>query len=114
MNRIMNTIKHNVQKDTVYMTTLAFGSTGFTIGGFIGIGNGFYSALLDDLDNDTQCNPRSRLVQDVRTIAHVVGRPIIGAIGGTIIGVTAPVSVPILYCLYKISDKNIFDDTPTV
>ena len=111
MNHLRNTIKRYIQSDSVHVTVLAFGSVGFCAGGLVGASNGVYTALSDAVYSRTQYQTtRQRIGQSVYTVANIIGQPIIGAIAGTAIGVTAPISIPVLYYLYQKAEKEEMEE----
>ena len=110
MNHLRNTIKRYIQSDSVHVTVLAFGSVGFVAGGFVGLVNGFHTALEDAVYSRPSLTTRKKFGQSVYTVANIIGQPIIGAIAGTAIGVTAPISIPVLYYLYQKAEKEEMEE----
>ena len=111
MNHLRNTIKRYIQSDSVHVTVLAFGSVGFCAGGLVGVSYGVYTALSDAVYSRHQYQTtRQSIGQSVYTVANIIGQPIIGAIAGTAIGVTAPISIPVLYYLYQKAEKEEMEE----
>ncbi len=107
MNHLRNTIKRYIDSDTVRITAMAFGSAGFCAGGIVGIVNGFHTALSEVVyHRDPVITATQRLRQSMFMCAHIIGQPIVGAVAGTAIAITAPVSVPALYYFYKNAEKK--------
>jgi hypothetical protein len=107
MNHLRNTINRFTQSGTVQVTVLALGSSGFVCGGFVGFISGFHCALTDAVYNRRgYLTTRERIGMSVYTVANLIGQPIVGAIAGTAIGITAPISIPTLCYLYQEAKKK--------
>jgi hypothetical protein len=106
MNHLRNTIKRYIDSDSVRITAMAIGSAGFCVGGIVGIVNGFNTAASNILYRRGPITARQRLGQSMYICAHIIGQPIVGAVAGTAIAITAPVSVPVLYYLYQKAEKE--------
>jgi hypothetical protein len=105
-----NTIKRYIQSDSVHVTVLAFSSVGFVAGGFVGLVNGFHTALEDAVySRHSYLTTRQSIGQSIYMVANIIGQPIVGAIAGTAIGATAPISIPVLYYLYQDAESKIED-----
>ena len=102
-----NTIKRYIQSDSVHVTVLAFSSVGFMAGGFVGLVNGFHTALEDAVYSRPSLTTRKKIGQSIYMVANIIGQPIVGAIAGTAIGATAPISIPVLYYLYQDAEKKM-------
>lgn len=106
MNHLRNTIKRYIQSDSVRVTAMAVGSAGFFVGGLIGAANGLHTGLLEAIYHRERVTARQRLGQSTYIVANIVGQPIVGAVAGTAIALTAPVSIPVLYYLYQKAEKE--------
>lgn len=107
MNHFRNTIKCYVQPDSVHITAMAFGTVGFFVGGFVGLVNGFHTALSEAFYNRRpSVSTRQRIQQSAYMVTHMIGQPIVGAVAGTAIALTAPVSIPALYYFYQKAEKD--------
>ena len=106
-----NTIKRYIQSDSVQVTALAFGSVGFVAGGIVGLVNGFHTGLADAVySRRIYLTTRQSIGQSVYMVANIIGQPIVGAIAGTAIGVTAPISIPVLYYLYRKAENEEMEE----
>ena len=107
MNHLRNTIKRYIDSDSVRITAMALGSAGFCVGGIVGIMNGFNTALSEVVyHRDQAITAGQRLRQSMFMCAHIIGQPIVGAVAGTAIALTAPVSAPALYYFYQKAEKE--------
>ena len=107
MNHLRNTIKRYIDSDSVRITAMALGSAGFCVGGIVGIVNGFHTALSEVVyHRDPVITAGQRLRQSMFMCAHIIGQPIVGAVAGSAIGVTAPISIPVIYYLYQKAEKE--------
>ena len=112
MNHLRNTINRFTQSGPVRITVFALGSSGFIFGGLVGLGSGLTSALTNaqhSLHFNSQTT-RERIGTSVYGVANIIGQPIIGAIAGTAIGITAPISIPTLYYLYREAERKENDE----
>lgn len=108
MNHLRNTINRFTQSGSVRITILALGSSGFVCGGLVGFASGIQSALANTLHSyhfNSQTT-RERIGTSVYGVANIIGQPIVGAIAGTAIGITAPISIPALYYLYQEAERK--------
>jgi hypothetical protein len=102
MNHLRNTINRFTQSESAHVTVLALGSSGFVCGGLVGFVSGFHSALTNaTYKYRGYITTRERIGMSIYTVANLIGQPIVGAVAGTAIGITAPISIPVLYYLYQ-------------
>lgn len=99
MNRFTNmTIMHQI----FLGTTITCGIIGSSIGAAVGLESGIQAMdiALNRIDyNNSRMNTIFKFVYGC---TNMIGQPIIYAIGGMTVGVTAPILLPILYCFHKI------------
>lgn len=77
------------------------GVVGFIIGTYLGVESGWDVIDIVRYQSNNKIASQSMIFKLAYVSANLIGQPIIGAIGGTLIGATAPISVPIIYGLYK-------------
>lgn len=107
MNHFRNIFRRFTNSDTVKITTMALGSAGCLVGGIVGIANGMNTALSEVVfHRDPVITDGQRLRQSMFMCAHIIGQPIVGAVAGSAIGVTAPISIPVIYYLYQKAEKE--------
>lgn len=107
MNHLRNTIKRYINSDNVRITAMALGSAGFCAGGLVGMANGMYTVLSDAIYSRHECHTtRKNIGNSVYAVTNIIGQPIVGAIAGTAIALTAPVSIPALYYFYQKAEKE--------
>lgn len=104
MNRFTNM---TTASKIIIGATTSCGFIGFVIGTAIGFSHGLYE-INSALYRDDKFRSKPMILRIGFVGASLIGLPVIGGIGGMIIGVTLPISIPILYYLGESQSDKLY------